>query len=287
VNLGRIVVVYKRSIFEQMSRKISPKSVKPLRTAHDNNARCLETVQEVLHGQGIAHEFRERNDFEGLKKADLVIAVGGDGTFLSAATHVGATPMLGVNSNPPHSVGYFCAATAKTFGTVLEKVLAGKARTTKVVRMRLTLGGKVISRRILNDVLVASSNPAATSRYTIRAQGKSEAHRSSGVWVATPAGSTAGIRAAGGKTLPLTSQRLQFLVREPFTPEDSTYDLTRGFISGRQKLFIESRMEGGSLFVDGPRNVLDFQTGACATFDVGGEPLSVLSLNPVRGKRWK
>ena len=47
--------------------------------------------------------------------ADLVVAVGGDGTLLAASHNVVDVPILGVNSAPGHSVGFFCAAKRPTF----------------------------------------------------------------------------------------------------------------------------------------------------------------------------
>ena len=55
--------------------------------------------------------------------------------------------------------------------------------------------------------------PAAMTSYTLDIGSVSEPQRSSGLWIATAAGSTAAIRAAGGCILPLRSRKLQYLVR--------------------------------------------------------------------------
>ena len=78
----------------------------------------------------------------------------------------------------------------------------------------VTLDGVMLPEAALNDVLIAHQHPAATSRYLVRLGRISETHRSSGLWVSTPAGSTAGIRSSGGAVLPLRSRRLQFRARE-------------------------------------------------------------------------
>ena len=45
---------------------------------------------------------------------------------------------------------------------------------------------------VINDVLIAHKNPAATSRYLLELNKTKEEQRSSGIWIATPMGSTAG-----------------------------------------------------------------------------------------------
>jgi len=60
--------------------------------------------------------------------ADVLIAIGGDGTFLVMSSYVqdNQTPVIGINSNPSSSLGYLCLPAAcsqniqKTFDT-LEK----------------------------------------------------------------------------------------------------------------------------------------------------------------------
>ncbi|KAM3171587.1 hypothetical protein ACTXT7_016321, partial [Hymenolepis weldensis] len=49
-------------------------------------------------------------DYEGTKTADIVISVGGDGTFLSAALRITDKnkPIIGINSNPDTSEGSLC-----------------------------------------------------------------------------------------------------------------------------------------------------------------------------------
>ena len=43
------------------------------------------------------------------RKPDLVVTIGGDGTLLAASHAIGDTPILGINSAPDFSVGFFCS----------------------------------------------------------------------------------------------------------------------------------------------------------------------------------
>ena len=88
----------------------------------------------------------------------------------------------------------------------------------------------------------------------------------SGVWISTAAGSTAAIRAAGGRVMPPRSKRLQFLVREPL-PEHRAVagqqsTITRGFITENESLTIRSKTDTAKLFVDGPHVVFPVEFGS-------------------------
>ena len=55
---------------------------------------------------------------------------------------------------------------------------------------------------VLNDILICHHNPGAMSRYYLTVGRVREEQRSSGVWIATAAGSSGGLHSAGGKVLP-------------------------------------------------------------------------------------
>jgi NAD+ kinase len=201
--------------------------------------------------------------------------VGGDGTLLAASHHVGAGVVLGVNSAPRDSVGHFCATDRRGFPAVLRRLIAGTLRPHAVSRLQVALDGRVWQGRILNDVLVCHESPAATTRYEIGARGRREVHRSSGLWVATAAGSTAAVRSAGGRVLPLRSRRLQFRVRELYREPGRAYRLTRGILSS-DTLTVISRMPEGRLYADGARLTRRFPFGMRASFRIGDEPLRLV-----------
>ena len=286
MDVNRALVVYKRSLREKL-QGTEHENDKPIVRAHEENQRTLETVQRVLRSFGISHDVRHRSSVKSTLSSDLVLSDGGDGTFLTAASAVLDTPILGVNSSPKHSVGFFCATDRRGFKRTLEHLLDDELQTTKIARMRVVKDDELLHDRILNDVLVTQNHPAATSRYVIRVGRTREDQRSSGIWVATPAGSTAAIRAAGGKLLGIRSKRLQFVVREPYLPPGRTYELTDGILSERQKLVVTSRMVKGRLYLDGPRNSVVFEMGSKATFDMNGHPLTVLGLDTDKREHWR
>jgi NAD+ kinase len=245
----------------------------------------LAAVQEALGGLGVtpalfsidALDARARR---ALAEARLVITVGGDGTLLAASHWVAGAALLGVNSAPRSSVGYLTRTRRATVARDLARIVKGDLPPQPVSRVEVELDGKRLP-PALNDVLVAHEQPAATSRYRLRLGRRAEEHRSSGLWVATPPGSTAGIRSAGGQPMSLGEHRLQFRARELYRVRNRAAALECGFVEAAQTLEVESAMEAGWLFIDGARIAVRFPFGARATFRVAEQPL-LLFADPAR-----
>lgn len=213
-------------------------------------------------------------------RARFVVTVGGDGTLLATSHWVTRAGLLGVNSAPKSSVGYLTSTRRATVARDLGRIARGDLLPQAVSRIEVELDGKRLL-PALNDVLVAHQQPAATSRYRLRLGRRAEEHRSSGLWVATPTGSTAGIRSAGGQPMSLGEHRLQFRARELYRVKGRSAALECGFVEEGQTLEVESAMEAGWLFVDGARLATRFPFGARATFRVAEQPL-LLFADPSR-----
>ena len=215
-----------------------------------------------------------------LASADLVITIGGDGTLLGASHYVRHGLLLGVNSAPGDSVGHFCSVTRADFATRLDALLTSHWQPVALTRLAVALDEQPLPELALNDVLLTHACPAATTRYLIKFGPREEEHRSSGIWVATAAGSTAGIRSAGGRVLPLRSERLQYLVRELYREvhrgRARDYQLVRGFIAPAESLTIASKMPDGWLYLDGARTAYRFPFGARATIRAAETKLKLL-----------
>lgn len=215
-----------------------------------------------------------------LAGARFVISVGGDGTLLATSHWVTEASLLGVNSAPRSSVGHLTFARRATLPRILGRIAKGTLLPHRVARLEVVLEGQILP-PALNDVLIAHEQPAATSRYRLRLNRRAEEHRSSGLWVATAAGSTAGIRSAGGQAMPLDARRLQFRARELYRVRGEDASLEAGFVKPGEELVIESAMESGWLFIDGARVAVRFPFGAQAIFRVAERPL-LLFADPAR-----
>jgi NAD+ kinase len=216
--------------------------------------------------------------------SDLVITVGGDGTALSASHYIRGGQMLGVNSAPGDSVGHFCSVNRKNFAARLDSILAGKWKPKALARLQVTLDEKPLPELALNDVLIAHECPASTTRYLLKvgratSGKKEEEHRSSGIWISTAAGSTAGIGSAGGKKMPLGSKRIQYLVRELYREPKRAYALTRGFVEADDEIVVASKMSAGEMYIDGAKTRYDFPFGTRAKITIAEHSLKIFLNN--------
>jgi NAD+ kinase len=279
----RIVLVLKQTVFSRggaaarMARRGHP-TARRLPAAHSEHRRTVDEARRSLRALGLGWKevpghplpSRARRLLAG---ADLVVTIGGDGTLLAASHHVTTGAVLAVNSAPGDSIGHFCAARRATFAGMLRQILDGRMRPAELARLALRLDGGLLPEPALNDVLVAHPVPAATTRYRLVVGRRLEEHRSSGLWISTAAGSTAGIRSAGGRVMPRRSRRLQFLARELLREPGRRYALVRGFVEPGGSLAVSSKMPEGRLWVDGARTVYRFPFGARLVVDATAPPL--------------
>jgi NAD+ kinase len=286
----RVLVVYKKSYYEMygyahrngrfaaLQAHRSP-IIEAMRLSHEENQYTLMAVYAALKALQLPYDAVYRGEFQSVAGYDLLLSVGGDGTFLEVARHTVETPLLGVNSDPQRSTAIFCAADRRTIQQRLEAMRARTLGEVRLARLQVAINGKPLPATALNDVLVAHANPAAMTSYTLRIGESSEVQKSSGIWIATAAGSTAAIRAAGGSLLPLRSRKLQYLVREPYTADGYRYRLRKGVLTPDTPLELTSRTRRGRLFIDGPHLRFTLGLGDVLTVTTGAAPLRVLGLD--------
>ena len=259
------------------------RTVAPAAAEHE---RTLDTLLATLKRHGVEPLVIDVNPDEAaraaLGDARFVVSVGGDGTLLTASHFIRTGTLLGVNSAPRDSVGYLALARRSTIPRTIDAIAAGSLRPVQVTRLEVSVDGVTLPEPALNDVLFAHQHPAATSRYLVRLGRQAETHRSSGLWVSTAAGSTAGIRSSGGSIMPLRSRRLQFRARELYRRTGVDFRLASGFLAPGTELVVESQMEAGWLYVDGSRVSYPFPFGARAELRALREPL-LLFADP---RRW-
>ncbi len=243
------------------------------KSAHERHVRSLDAVRRVLTLRSV--KFREvyRAGAVRYEPHDLVVSVGGDGTFIEAARRIGEQPLLGVNSDPKLSVGHFCSTTAETFEAELIRLLEGNAFIVPLNRLQLELNGEVLQNTALNDVLIANHRPAAFSRYRLSVDGKEEEHFGSGLWISTAMGSYGAMRSAGGATMPKDSKDLQYRPRELYVGNGRSYRFEGGIVPEGTPLSVASEMREGEVSMDGCRCCIPF--GYHSTLRIRNAPLPV------------
>lgn len=283
----KAIVVNKETALTELRAKgesVESGLLQRLVASHDTHQSTLQSTVAALDSLGWQAEIVQVAEFAGPVDHDLVISVGGDGTVLAASHQTLEVPLVGINSDPERSVGYFCATDSAGALGVLTAFQTGELSAYELHRLRIEVDGKIAGVPVLNEVLVVNENPAATSRYAVIAGTRVEHHRSSGIWISTPAGSTAGIRSAGGAVLPLEVPLLQYLVREPVVSSMVHYELQRGVRELNEGITVVSEMREGYAYIDGPYEGI--RLGLGARMHVSAHvPLKIMGLEPARRER--
>jgi NAD+ kinase len=297
-----VLVVYKKS---QLRLAVENKNVRitslleqgdvsvlPLRAAAEAHDQSVATVEAALRAAGctVSRVYRARLRAEDTR-GRLVVTVGGDGTVLDTSHRIADdSVVLGVNSDPARSIGFFCAATASTFAAVLDDVLSGALEPTTLQRLSGSIDGKAFAFPALNEVLIGHKSPASTSRYLVEHKGVTADHKSSGIYVATAAGSTAAMRSAGGTLQEIDDCRLQYRTRElltlsPATGEPVELALNTFFFEPNDEVTVTSRMREGRVWIDGPHVSLDLPMGARLTLSGRCAPLHLVVTEGMQRRR--
>ena len=164
-------------------------------------------------------------DIDRFDETDLVVSVGGDGTFLYAARTAGATPMLGVNLG---EVGFLNAIppseAVETVVDAVDALAADRLAITELPRLRAACADAVLKPAI-NEILVQGPRrgAGADARLTVDVDGERYASATAdGVLVATPTGSTAYNLSEGG---PIVAPTTDALIVTPMCPRDGSRPL--------------------------------------------------------------
>ena len=286
----RVLVVYKKDAYQQylqeqrdphllrLLRRRHP-DILDLQLAHAVHEEAMDAVVHALRQLGVEFDLVYRADLNVTKRYHLVVSVGGDGTFLQAARSVEYTPILGVNSDPSRSEAVFCAATHRTFSRLCRQALAGDLPELRLYRLAMSLNGKRLPQRALNDVLVVHDDPATMSRYRLAIGRRREIQKSSGLWVSTAAGSSSAVLAAGGTRLSWGAKRFQYRPRELYRGRLSHARLTGGILTVSTGVRVTWLMRRGSAFVDGPHVAIPLRFADELNIHLSStDPLRVLGL---------
>lgn len=288
----KVLVIYKKSTWDVYRRggrkahldrlvaKGDPDMARVLE-AHEDHVTTVDEAREAFKRLGVKAVFRHRWNDGDVEGYDLVATLGGDGTLLWTSHSVGSgTPVVAINSAPRASVGYFCAGDKHSLEQTLSDALEGRLPETRLTRMQVDVDDETVNTRVLNDILFAHVCPAVASRYVLSHRELREEQRSSGIWAGPAAGSTAAQRSAGGVVLPLTSEQLQYVVREPYYGTGKPYELEKGIIEPSESLTIRSRMRDARIYIDGAHRTCDLDFGATIRLTRSPEPLTLLGLRP-------
>ena len=173
-----------------------------------------------------------------LKDIDLVIAIGGDGTILSASHYLKNKPFLAVNSNPKISEGALATLSTNKLEKKLNEIIKNVIETEKLERIQISINNSRLPLLALNEVFIANERAYLISKYKIKFKNKEEIQKSSGLIFTTGTGSTAWFKSAGGSPFPKKAKYIKMIVREPFQGRLSKIKIISLTIKEKEKITI-------------------------------------------------
>lgn len=149
--------------------------------------------------------------------ADLVVAIGGDGTLLHAARHVAArdVPLVGINRG---RLGFLTDVSPEQMLETIDSILAGDYLADQRHMLAATLSNAAEATPLfaLNDVVLQKGDTGRLLDFTTEVDDSYvNTHRGDGLIVATPTGSTAYALSCGG---PIIQPNVDALVMVPICP---------------------------------------------------------------------
>jgi NAD+ kinase len=212
--------------------------------------RVVEKVKEILKDKKVSLIKLSELKKSDISNKDLIITIGGDGTFLKVSHFLNEQPILGINSEPEKSEGALTSMKESEIDK-LKEILQGRFRTIQRQRAAVKINNTLIDEHALNDVYAGASNQFHTSRYVINFKGNKEEQRSSGVLIVTGSGSTAWYKSAHGKPFSHDEKKLKFKIREPYFGNLFKPKILDGELAEGEKMLLESRRhEGGVIAID-------------------------------------
>ncbi len=183
-------------------------------------------VREWIRGRGIdclieehvSHAFGVESTPAPWDKADIIIAIGGDGTFLRTIwmSAEKGIPILGVHMG---YLGFLTEVMEDEVYDALEAVLSGNFVREERAMFKSTLvrdGNTITSQHVLNDVVINKSAVARIIDIEVWTDSTFiTCYRADGLIVSTPTGSTAYNLATGG---PIVHPQVDAIILTPICP---------------------------------------------------------------------
>ncbi len=189
----------------------------------DKGFAFTESITGYLKERGVSAVSRritrdEEISFEGEEKPDCIITLGGDGTFIQAASHAAAReiPMLGVNLG---NLGYLTEVERENVFPALDRLIAEDYGIENRMMLRgsySSADGREKVRFALNDIVISRYGKIRAVRYELYVNNRLlNSYDADGIIVSTPTGSTGYSLSAGG---PIVEPTARLILVNPICP---------------------------------------------------------------------
>ena len=210
--ISKVAIITKRSIGDK------PENVKLLKQL----VKYLEKKKtEVLFDRNASQEIKGstgHNKEYLLKKADLAITLGGDGTLLKTARRLSRKKVM-IYSVNLGNLGFLTESVPEKMFEDLDHIFKGKYRLDRRTLLRVTVyrnGNKGETYLALNDAAINQGAFARLIKLDLELDGRKVVRfKSDGLIVSTPTGSTAHSLSAGG---PIVHPSIEGLIITPICP---------------------------------------------------------------------
>lgn len=217
-------------------------------------------------------------DEDSSEAADIVLALGGDGTVLRSAKMAAESdvPLLGVNFG---KVGFLAEAETGELETVVSRLLEGdytvEERTTLEVET-VGVDGERTTAWAFNDIAVEKAEPARMLELFIEIDGtRISRYGCDGVLCATPTGSTAHAMSGGG---PVVWPDVDALVVVPMNAHALFAKPMVVNSSSEIRIGVESAGTAGSLIADG-KEVARLTAGSAVAIRRSRRPVKLVRMS--------
>ena len=211
-------------------------------------------LKDILHLQYTIAGIIKDSDFD----ADIVISIGGDGTFLRTASVIGKRdiPILGINAG---RLGFLADVGEDDLEDTFQDIFTGNYRIEHRSQLQLSTEHKDYHgfNYALNEIAILKQDTA--SMITVHAHINGEylnSYEADGLIVATPTGSTAYALSVGGPVMEPTASNFIMAAVAPHSLSNRPLVVSDSSII---TLDIESRSNSFLISLDGRSNV--FKTG--------------------------
>jgi NAD kinase len=202
--------------------------------------------------------------------ASLVIALGGDNHFIFVSHALDSIPILGINSDRVRSHGGLLGIDESNVEATVAKLRAGEFSIHAWTRLECRPGGMATS-----EVFIGERDRLRMSRHVLRKDGDpEEEHRSSGLLVATGAGST-GWYGTYDRAFDRTLRVAKWQLTEAF-PHDHKYRYGTGELEPGATLTVRSRNDRDGILAVDSEIIHPLPRGGVATIRISPQSLRVV-----------
>lgn len=188
----------------------------------------------------------EKNQFE---LYEIIITLGGDGTFINSCAKIQSQKIIGINSEPRKSIGGLAKFVPNDIISLCTKIAHDQLKIDHWDRLSAKINGQKLDFWAINEILISKSNIYQTSKLHIKVQDQQGFCYGNGIIVATQRGSTAFYHSASG--LPFANQAFGYFGYALILPFQIKGELPKtSILKPNQIVEITPKRSGHSLIFD-------------------------------------